>query len=142
MAKAKEATETTGTTERKEKGTSIPAQAKDLVIRIADELAADGELSASTHEWLHNLKEEIENATVRGLSPEKQLEKAQNERNAIYMRAGVTDGVFAFANEADEALNGKLTVKIENLKRKIAKAKAGESGEADTDTTPAEETES
>ena len=134
-----EATETTETKTKAAKGTSIPAQSKDLVLRIFDELLgadADGEISESTSEWLTNLRGEILESSVRGLTPEVQLEKAQEARNAIYLRAGVVDGVFAFASDEDAELNESLTTKIKNLKAKIAKAKAGEdSDESDEATT-------
>lgn len=137
MAKAQSATEeTTETKTKAAKGTSIPAQSKDLVLRIFDELLgtdADGEISESTSEWLTNLRGEILESSVRGLSPEAQLEKAQDERNAIYVRAGVVDGVFSFASDEDAERSEVLTTKIKNLKAKIAKAKAGVSDEATTE---------
>lgn len=137
MAKAQSATEeTTETKTKAAKGTSIPAQSKDLVLRIFDEYLADGSdgvLSESTEEWLRNLRGEILDSGVRGLSPEAQLEKAQGERNAIYVRAGVVDGVFSFASDEDAERSEVLTTKIKNLKAKIAKAKAGVSDEATTE---------
>jgi hypothetical protein len=129
MAKSAPAVETEEK-ERAANGSTPQAQAKALVVIVADELKADGAISADTLEWLNTLAETIADSAVRGLTPEKQLEKAQAERNAIYTRAGVVDGVFAFASETDEINNGKLTVKIENLKRKIAKAKESTDGNA------------
>lgn len=137
MAKAQSATEEmTKIKTKAAKGTSIPAQSKDLVLRIFDEYLADGSdgvLSESTEEWLTNLRGEILESSVRGLSPEAQLEKAQDERNAIYVRAGVVDGVFSFASDEDAERSEVLTTKIKNLKAKIAKAKAGVSDEATTE---------
>jgi ribosome-associated translation inhibitor RaiA len=128
MAKAQSATEeTTETKTKAAKGTSIPAQSKDLVLRIFDEVLgteAEG-MTDSTVEWLTALRKEILDSSVRGLSAEQQLEKAEADRDAIFLRITVADGKAVFESDEHKAEFNAINTKIANLERKIAKAKAG-----------------
>lgn len=128
-------------TERAQRGSSIAAQCKTLVSAIASELAASGGIMTDTLEWLQDVAGQIASSGQRNLPLYVQLENAENERNAIFLRAGVVDGKFSFATPEDEATNAKLTVKIENLKRKMAKAESDESESGDENTDEVEQGE-
>lgn len=143
MSKAKTATDETTETGKETKtapGSSIEAQAKFLILNLANEargIGTDGiemvemTFGADTVARLQELAGIIGSKGMRNMPLATQLEKAQTARNAIYERARNVEGpTFSFASEEDEAENDLLSMKIHRLKAAIAKEKEAATTEA------------
>lgn len=125
MAKQATATENataeaTETKDRAKAGSSVSAQAKQLVRAISLELANGGEIMADTLEWLNKLASEIGAGAVRGVPLETRLAEAEAELAALYNNVDVVDGKPQFG--ADFAQKTQVLMnRIARIKNDIKK---------------------
>src|SRR5438046_1704073 len=125
MAKTKTApetteTETTGTETRATRGSSLAAQAKQLVLAISQEVKEHGGILGDTLEWLNKVADEFVTSSAGvGLTNEQKLVAVNAKLDAIYQ--GISDRGELRPNDVELAEIGTLAGKIKRINSAIKK---------------------